>query len=74
MVSRLDWQKGLDVAAAPVRRWVEAGGQFVLLGTGERALEQEYAQIELRIPGRASVRLRFDGAMRAASMPAPTRS
>jgi len=61
VVSRLDWQKGLDVAAAPVRRWVEAGGQFVLLGTGERSLEQEYAQVELKNPGRASVRLRFDG-------------
>ncbi|MDQ6893998.1 MAG: glycogen synthase [Acidobacteriota bacterium] len=61
VVSRLDWQKGLDVAAAPVRRWVEAGGQFVLLGTGERALEQEYMEIEQRNPRRASVRLRFDG-------------
>ncbi|HEY6051805.1 MAG TPA: glycogen/starch synthase, partial [Thermoanaerobaculia bacterium] len=46
VVSRLDWQKGLDVAAAPVRRWVEGGGQFVMLGTGERALEGEYAGIE----------------------------
>jgi ADP-glucose type glycogen/starch synthase len=61
VVSRLDWQKGLDVASAPVRRWVEAGGQFVLLGTGERSLEGEYADIERRNPGRASVRLKFDG-------------
>ncbi|HYK41811.1 MAG TPA: glycogen synthase [Thermoanaerobaculia bacterium] len=62
VVSRLDWQKGLDVAAGPVRRWVEGGGQFVMLGTGEHSLEQEYAQIEQRNPGTASVRFRFDGA------------
>ena len=60
VVSRFDWQKGLDVAVAPVRRWVEQGGQFVLLGTGERSLEHEYALLEQKHPGRASVRLRFD--------------
>ena len=44
-----------------VRRWLERGGQFVLLGTGDPALEHEYAQFEMRYPHRASVRLRFDG-------------
>lgn len=61
VVSRLDGQKGLDIAAPAVRRWLELGGHFVLLGTGERALEREYARLELDFPGRASVRLRFDG-------------
>ena len=41
----------------PVAR---GGGQFVLLGTGDPALEQEYGALELRYPHRASVRLRFD--------------
>src|SRR5206468_8322612 len=60
MVTRLDPQKGLDIAAPAVRRWLEAGGQFVLLGMGRPELEREFAQLELSHPGRASVRLRFD--------------
>ena len=60
VVSRLVKEKGYDIAAPPVRRWLERGGQFVLLGTGDPALEHEYAQFEMRYPRRASVRLRFD--------------
>ncbi len=61
VVSRLDTQKGLDIALPAVRRWLELGGQFVLLGTGENSLEREYGRLEAEFPGRASVRLRFDG-------------
>ncbi len=61
VVSRLVKEKGFDIAAPAVRRWLERGGQFVLLGTGDPALEHEYAQFEMRYPHRASVRLRFDG-------------
>jgi starch synthase len=43
-----------------VRRWLAAGGQFVLLGTGQPSLEHDYALIERDHPGRASARLRFD--------------
>jgi len=60
VVSRLVKEKGFDIAAPAIRRWLERGGQFVLLGTGDPALEHEYAQLELRYPHRASVRLRFD--------------
>ena len=60
VVSRLDRQKGFDIAAPAVQRWLERGGQFVLLGTGEPSLEHDFAQFEMRYPLRASVRLRFD--------------
>lgn len=60
VVSRLVKEKGFDIAAPAIRRWLDRGGQFVLLGTGDPALEHEYAQFELRYPHRASVRLRFD--------------
>ncbi|HLN58219.1 MAG TPA: glycogen synthase [Thermoanaerobaculia bacterium] len=60
VVSRLDAQKGLEIAVPAVRRWLTAGGQFVLLGTGQPSLEHEFAMIERDNPGRASVRLRFD--------------
>jgi starch synthase len=60
VVSRLDSQKGLDMALPAVKRWLAAGGQFVLLGTGQRSLEHDYAMIERDHPGRAAARFRFD--------------
>jgi starch synthase len=60
VVSRLDAQKGLDIAVPAVWRWLAGGGEFVLLGTGDAALEREYAAMEIERPGRASVRFRFD--------------
>lgn len=60
VVSRLDSQKGLDIAVPALWRWLAAGGQFVLLGTGNPSLEQEFASMERERPGQASVRLRFD--------------
>jgi starch synthase len=63
VVSRLDaHQKGMDLAAAALPWWIASGGQFVLLGTGDPSLEQEFARLELTYPGRASARLRFDAA------------
>ena len=59
-VTRLVKEKGFDIAVPAIRRWLDRGGQFVLLGTGDPSLEHEYAQLELRYPHRASVRLRFD--------------
>src|SRR5262249_29545444 len=63
IISRIDaHQKGLDLALAVLPWWIESGGQLVLLGAGEPALEQQFARLEMAYPGRASVRLRFDGA------------
>jgi starch synthase len=60
VVSRLDSQKGFDIAVPAVRRWLAVGGQFALVGTGDAALEASFAAIERDHPGRAAVRLRFD--------------
>lgn len=60
MVSRLDSQKGFDVALPALSRWLESGGQLVVLGSGDPTIERGLADLELRFPGRASVRLRFD--------------
>ncbi|HEY6929779.1 MAG TPA: glycogen/starch synthase [Thermoanaerobaculia bacterium] len=63
VVSRIDaHQKGMDIAAAALPGWLASGGQFLLLGTGDPTLEQQFARLELSFPGRASVRLRFDAA------------
>jgi starch synthase len=61
VVSRLDSQKGFEIAGPGVVRWLDAGGQFALVGTGDPALERDFARLELAYPSRASVRLRFDG-------------
>jgi len=60
MVSRLDFQKGFDIALPALRRWLDSGGQLVLLGSGDSAIEREVATLEIGWRGRASVRLRFD--------------
>jgi starch synthase len=60
VVSRLDYQKGLDIAVPAVRRWLGAGGQFILLGTGQHSLEADFSAIQRDHPGRMAARLRFD--------------
>jgi starch synthase len=60
VVSRLDSQKGFDIAIPVLPRWVETGGEFVALGSGDPSIEHVLAALELAFPGRASVRLRFD--------------
>ena len=60
VVSRLDSQKGFDIAIPVLPNWIQAGGQFVALGSGDPAIEGALAALELGFPGRASVRLRFD--------------
>ena len=60
MVSRLDSQKGFDIALPALRRWLDSGGRLVVLGSGDPAIERELATLELGWRGRASVRLRFD--------------
>jgi starch synthase len=64
MVSRLDWQKGLDLVGPAMRELLLADGeghaQFVLLGTGDPALEAEMAALARDFPGRVAVHLRFD--------------
>ena len=59
-VSRLDAQKGFDIALPVLPLWIQAGSQFVALGSGDPGLEHGLAALELAFPGRASVRLRFD--------------
>ena len=48
MVTRLDWQKGLDISGHVIHRLLngEAGdAQFVVLGTGEKQYEDMFAHL-----------------------------
>jgi starch synthase len=60
IVSRLDHQKGFDVAAPALARWLASGGELAVLGTGDPAIEARFAELAASHPSRAAVRFRFD--------------
>jgi len=55
IVSRLTLAKGLDLAADATEAIVEAGGQLVLVGTGDRPLEWRFQQLRDRHPQQVGV-------------------
>src|SRR5438067_2497177 len=57
---RLVHQKGYDVLAEAVPSMMERKVQLVHLGTGDAALEEQFAALATRNPGRVSAQLRFD--------------
>ncbi len=63
MVGRLTWQKGVDLIAEVADRLVRAGGQLVVLGAGERSLEEVLRALAHRHRGAVSVRIGFDEAL-----------
>ena len=52
VVSRLAWQKGLDLLAEAVPALLDAGGQLAVLGTGDRDQEQRWSSIAATHRGR----------------------
>ena len=64
VVSRLDHQKGFDIAAPAVRAILQEGAaQFVLLGTGAPEIQAQFESLPADFPGAAAVNLRFDAAL-----------
>ena len=60
VVSRLYWQKGLDLLAAIVPRVLQSlNVQFVILGQGEGGLERQFAELAENYPGRVGVKTEF---------------
>jgi starch synthase len=60
VISRLTSQKGLDLLLPLLPLIVAAGGQVVLLGSGDRVLEAAYAAAAKRHPGDVGVVLGYD--------------
>jgi starch synthase len=60
VVSRLTWQKGMDVLAGQLDTLVSSGGRLALLGTGEPALEAQYRAAATRHPGRIGVAIGYN--------------
>jgi starch synthase len=59
VVSRLSWQKGLDLLADALPTLLEAG-QLALLGAGDKVLEQKYTIAAESHPGRVGCVLGYD--------------
>jgi len=60
VVSRLTWQKGMDVLAEAAGDLVAMGGRLALLGSGDRSLETAFTAAAKRLPGKIGVRIGYD--------------
>lgn len=60
MVTRLAAQKGLDLVVAALDELLRLRLQLVILGTGDRPLQEQLAALALRYPATLRVRLSFD--------------
>jgi starch synthase len=60
VVSRLTWQKGMDLLAAALPMLAARDAQFVLLGGGDRPLEAAFLAAAAQSPGRVGVRIGYD--------------
>lgn len=60
VVSRLVSNKGLDLMEGAANAIVKEGGQFVLLGRGEKFYENAFLRLMERFPGSVSIKLEFN--------------
>jgi starch synthase len=63
VVSRLTWQKGMDLLLDALPSLIDAGAQLALLGTGDRALERGFATASQRHQGRIAAIVGYDEAL-----------
>lgn len=61
MVTRMDQQKGVDLAVAALRSMPDEPWQAILLGTGNAELEIAARHLEIDFPNRVTAILRYDG-------------
>jgi starch synthase len=60
VVSRLTWQKGMDIFASLLDWLVGSGARLAVVGTGEEAIESAFKAAALRHPGRIGVVTAYD--------------
>ncbi len=60
VISRLTWQKGMDVLADCLDDLVAMGGRLAMLGSGDTGLEHAFLAAAERHPGRIGVRIGYD--------------
>jgi starch synthase len=60
MISRLTWQKGMDLVAEATDGLVELGASLAVLGSGDGGLEAAFGQSAARRPGRIAIETGYD--------------
>ena len=63
VVSRLTWQKGMDIFAAGLDGLVASGARLALIGAGEAAIERDIMTAAERYPGRIGVLVGYEEAL-----------
>jgi starch synthase len=60
VVSRLTWQKGVDLVLAGLSELVEGGAQLAVLGSGDAGLEAAFVDAARLHPGRVAMHVGYD--------------
>ena len=63
VVSRLDYQKGVDLVPDALRQVSDQDCQLIVLGAGDPHLERAVYQLEVEFPDRVRAAIRFDSAL-----------
>jgi len=63
LVSRLTWQKGVDLLPQAIGPFLDGGGCLAVLGSGEATLEVALQDLAARYPGQVAVRIGYDEAL-----------
>jgi starch synthase len=63
LISRLDRQKGIDIALEGLRMISDYPWHAILLGTGDKRLEQDCKTLEADMPDRVRAAITFDSAL-----------
>ncbi len=63
VVSRLTWQKGLDILANQMDWLVATGARLAVVGTGEPGIEGAFAAAAQRHKGRVGIVMKYDEAL-----------
>ena len=60
LVSRLTWQKGLDILFPAIIELAERGCNIVILGSGERQYELEFERLRARYPDKIAIYIGYN--------------
>jgi starch synthase len=63
LISRMDRQKGVDLAVDALAQITDLPWQALLLGTGDPGLEEQALGLQFELPGRVKAVIRFDAAL-----------
>jgi starch synthase len=59
-VSRIAWQKGIDMLAETADEVIHNGGRIIIFGQGDHAIEKSLVETAARYPGRMAVHIGYD--------------